>query len=64
MNSRLRNIFLVFGIVAVVVMLFTFDISYEELLANLRRAGIYLPLVLLLWVFIYLINTASWYNYS
>ena len=52
MNSRLRNIFLVFGIVAVVVMLFTFDISYEELLANLRRAGIYLPLVLLLWVFI------------
>ena len=61
MNSRLRNIFLVFGIVAVVVMLFTFEISYEELLANLRRAGIYLPLVLLLWVFIYLINTASWY---
>lgn len=43
MKSRFRNIFLVFGIVAVVIMLFTFDVSYEELLNNLKRAGIYLP---------------------
>ena len=28
MKSRFRNIFLVFGIVAVVIMLFTFDVSY------------------------------------
>ena len=47
MKSRFRNIFLVFGIVAVVIMLFTFDVSYEELLNNLKRAGIYLPLVLM-----------------
>ena len=40
MKSRFRNIFLVFGIVAVVIMLFTFDVSYEELLYNLKRAGI------------------------
>lgn len=50
-----------FGVVAVVIMLFTFDVSYEELLSNLRRAGFYLPLVLLLWFFIYFINTLSWY---
>ena len=56
MKSRFRNIFLVFGIVAVVIMLFTFDVSYEELLNNLKRAGIYLPLVLLLWLVIYAIN--------
>ena len=36
MKSRFRNIFLVFGIVAVVIMLFTFDVSYEELLNNLE----------------------------
>lgn len=41
MKSRFRNIFLVFGIVAVVIMLFTFEVSYEELLNNLKRAGIY-----------------------
>lgn len=61
MNSMYRNIFLVFGVAAVVVMLFTFDVSYAELWANLQRAGFYLPLVLLLWLFIYLINTLSWY---
>ena len=33
MKSRFRNIFLVFGIVAVVIMLFTFDVSYEDLSA-------------------------------
>lgn len=61
MSSRFRNIFLAFGLIAVVIMLFTFDVSYDELLGNLKRAGIYLPLILLLWMFIYLINTLSWY---
>lgn len=61
MNNRFRNIFLAFGILAVIIMLFTFDVSVDELLSNLQRAGIYLPLVLLLWFFIYLINTLSWY---
>lgn len=60
MKSRYRNIFLIFGIVAVVIMLLTFDISYEELLANLRRAGYYLPLILVLWLFIYMVNALSW----
>ncbi len=61
MNSKFRNVFLVFGIVAVVIMLFTFDVSYDELLGNLKRAGIYLPLVLLLWLVVYCINALSWY---
>lgn len=60
-KSAYRNMFLAFGIVAVVVMLFTFDVSYDELWSNLQRAGFYLPLVLLLWLIIYLINTSSWY---
>ena len=61
MKSKFRNLFLAFGILAVIIMLFTFDVSYDELLDNLRRAGFYLPLVLILWFFIYLINTLSWY---
>jgi hypothetical protein len=60
-TRRFRNIFLLFGIAAVIVMLCTFNISYEELLSNLKRAGVYLPLVLLLWLFVYLINNLSWY---
>ena len=61
MKSKYRNIFLIFGIVAIVVMLCTFDMEYDELLANLRRAGIWLPAVIGLWVIIYLFNTLSWY---
>ena len=61
MGNRFRNIFLWFGIIAVVVMLCTFDVSYQEILENLRRAGYYLPLVLFLWLFIYMINTTSWW---
>jgi uncharacterized membrane protein YbhN (UPF0104 family) len=60
-KSKYRNIFLIFGIVAIVVMLCTFDMEYDELLANLRRAGIWLPAVIGLWVIIYLFNTLSWY---
>lgn len=61
MSNRFRNIFLAFGVIAVGIMLFTFDVSYQELFDNLRRAGYYLPLILILWLFIYLINTSSWY---
>ena len=61
MNSRFRNFFLAFGVVAVVIMLFTFDVSYQELYENIKRAGLYLPLILVLWLVIYLINTSSWY---
>ncbi|WP_321330898.1 lysylphosphatidylglycerol synthase transmembrane domain-containing protein [uncultured Bacteroides sp.] len=61
MSSKYRNIFLCFGLLAVVVMLFSFDMKYDELWTNLKRAGVYLPLVLLLWLIIYFINTCSWY---
>ena len=35
--------------------------EYDELLANLRRAGMWLPAVVGLWIIIYLFNTLSWY---
>ena len=53
--------FLAFGIIAVLIMIFTFDMNYQELWENMKCAGIYLPLILVLWLFIYLINTISWY---
>lgn len=62
MKDKYRNIFLAFGIIAVLIMMFTFDMNYQELWANLKRAGIYLPLVLLLWLVVYFINTLSWYS--
>lgn len=61
MSSKWRNIFLLFGIAAVVIMLFTFDMQWEEVWNNLKRAGYWFPLVIGLWAFIYLLNTWAWY---
>lgn len=41
MKEKFRNIFWFFGIFAIVVMLCTFDMDYQELWQNLRKAGIW-----------------------
>lgn len=61
MKSKYRNIFLLFGIAAIAIMFFSFDMEYDELAVNLKRAGGWLPAVVGLWLFIYLINAFSWY---
>lgn len=61
MKDKFRNIFLLFGILAIVIMLCTFDMDYAELWVNLKKAGYYFPAVLLLWVFIYALNALAWY---
>lgn len=61
MKEKFRNVFWFFGIFAIVVMLFTFDMDYAELLQNLRKAGIWFPAVIVLWVFIYYLNAWSWF---
>ena len=61
MKNKYRNIFLIFGIVAIIIMLCTFDMEYDELWLNLKRAGMWLPAVIGLWVFIYLFNALAWY---
>ncbi len=61
MSSKWRNAFLLFGIAAVIIMLFTFDMQWEELWEHLKRAGYWFPMVVLLWVVIYFFNTLAWY---
>ena len=56
MKPLYRNLFLLFGIAAIVVMLITFDVDYTQLWDNLARAGMYLPAVLGVWVFVYAFN--------
>ena len=60
MKSLYRNIFLVIGVVAIVIMLCTSDLSYEEMWANIRRAGYWFPAVIGWWIFIYIVNAKSW----
>lgn len=59
-KKRLNNLFLIIGIVAVVVMLFTFEVSFVELWQHLCRAGYWLIPILGIWVVIYGMNALSW----
>lgn len=60
MNTKVRNIFFGIGVLAIVIMLYTFDMSYDELWANLKKAGYWFPVVVLLWVPIYMMNAWAW----
>ncbi len=61
MKPLYRNIFFLLGIIAVVIMLLTFDMDYTELWAHIRRAGWWFGAVVGVWIIIYLFNALSWY---
>lgn len=61
MKNKYRNLFLLFGVLAIVVMLCTMDMDYSDIWENLKRVGFWFPVIMLLWFFVYLINTCSWY---
>lgn len=56
MKPLYRNLFLLFGIVAIIVMMCTFDVDYTQIYSHLLRAGLYLPAVIGVWIFVYAFN--------
>ena len=56
MNKRWRNIFFLCGVAAVVLMLLSFDADWIRVKEVLAQAGIWFPVIVLLWGIIYLIN--------
>ena len=59
-KKKVTNIFFVIGVVAVVVMLFTFDVSFVELWHHIRNAGWWLVPILGIWIVIYAMNAIAW----
>lgn len=59
MRKRWRNIFFICGVAAVVLMLLTFDADWARVKEVLSEAGIWFPVIVLLWGGIYLINACS-----
>ena len=59
-KQRLNNLFFLLGVAAVVVMLFTFDVSFIELWQHLCHAGYWLIPIVGVWIIIYGINALSW----
>lgn len=59
MKKHWRDIFFICGVAAVVLMLITFDADWNRVKEVLSAAGIWFPVIVLLWGFIYLINACS-----
>lgn len=56
MKPLYRNIFLLFGVAAIIVMLCTFNVDYGMLKDKLPRIVAYMPLVVGVWVVVYACN--------
>lgn len=59
-KKGLNNLFFFIGVVAVVVMMFTFDVSFIELWDHLCHAGYWLIPIIGIWIFVYGINALAW----
>lgn len=60
MKNKTRNIFFVFGLVAVVIMLLTFKVSFEQLWHDITKAGYWLLAIMALWLVLYVMNSWTW----
>lgn len=59
-KQRLNNLFFILGIVAIVVMLFTFDVSFVELWEHICHAGYWLIPIVGIWIVVYGMNALAW----
>ncbi len=60
MKNKTRNIFFAFGIIAVIIMLFTFKVSFKELWYDITKAGYWLVAIITLWIPLYIMNACTW----
>lgn len=56
----MNNLFFILGIVAIVVMLFTFDVSFVELWEHICHAGYWLIPIVGIWLVVYAMNALAW----
>lgn len=59
-KKTLNNLFFIVGVVAVVVMLFTFDVSFVELWEHICHAGWWLVPIIGIWLVVYGLNALAW----
>lgn len=60
MSNKLRNIFFIIGLVAIVVMCFTFEVSFSDLWKYITAAGYWLVAIFALWGGLYMLNAWTW----
>ncbi len=60
MSKKIRFLFFAIGVIAVVAMCLTFEVSFVELWRELCRAGYWFVAILAMWGGLYAMNTLSW----
>ena len=59
MSTKIRNIFFIVGLVAIVIMLLTFEVSFKELWHQLTHAGYWLIPIIGMWLVLYCMNALN-----
>lgn len=60
MSNKSRNKFFAFGIIAVIVMILTFKVSFAEIWEDICLTGHWFVLILGMWLVLYVLNTLTW----
>ena len=60
MKSKTRNIFFAFGILAIIIMILTFKVSFVEMWNHIRHAGYWIFAILGMWIGLYFMNSWTW----
>ena len=61
MKSTYRNLFFAVGCLAVLIMMLTMDVTMEDVKSALLQASYRFPLLVLLWMGIYMMNAYAWF---
>ena len=60
MNKKFQNIFFIFGLVVLCIMVYNLD--FADAWQKIRHAGYWFFAVVILWAFLYIFNTAAWFT--
>ncbi|MCQ2112980.1 MAG: flippase-like domain-containing protein [Bacteroidaceae bacterium] len=60
MKKKTRNIFFLFGIAAIILMILTFKVSFAEMWHDIQHTGYWIFAILGMWMFLYWMNTLTW----
>lgn len=59
MKKKYQNLFFIFGLAVLIIMVS--QLNFKEVIAGISNAGYWFFAVVLLWVFLYMLNTAAWW---
>lgn len=60
MSKAIRMLFFAIGLAAILIMVFSFDLTWSELSSYVGKSGWFFPLAIILWCGVYILNTWSW----